>query len=78
MSTIHRELVGVAYRPPRRSRSTYGPWTRAHGASRRSGQPDSTHGRWTVGSPRVGSCEVFGESWRRAPLNDAIAHASST
>lgn len=37
---IHREVIGVPYRPARRSRPTYGPWTRALGASRSSGQPD--------------------------------------
>ena len=78
MSQNHREVIGVAYRPSRRSRPTYGPWTRASRASRRSGQPASTHGRWTVGAPRVGSCVALGESRRRAPLNDAMAHASST
>ena len=78
VSTIHREVIGVAYRPTRRPRPTYGQWTPARRASRSYRQPDSARGRWTVGAPSVGSCKVFGESWRRAPLNDAIAHASST
>ena len=77
VSTIHREVIGVAYRPARRSRPAFGPWTRARGASRSSGQPDSTHVRWTVGAPRVGPCVALSESKRRAPLNDAIAHGTS-
>ena len=47
------------------------------GASRSSGQPDSTHGRWTVRAPRVASFVTLGETRRRAPLNDAIAHGTS-
>ena len=77
VSTIHREVIGVACQPARRSRPTFGPWTQARGASRSSGQPNSTHGRWTVRAPRVGSCVALSESKRRAPLNDAIAHGTS-
>ena len=40
-------------------------------------QPYSTHGRWTVRAPRVGSRVALGETRRRAPLNDAIAHGTS-
>lgn len=76
MSTIHREAIGVAYRPARPSRPTYGPWTRARGVSRRSGQPESTRGRWTVGAPMARSCVAIAESRRRAPLNDAITDGS--
>ena len=35
--------------------------TRVRGASRRSGQPDCTHHRLTVGFPRVGLCVALGE-----------------
>ena len=76
VSTIHRPAMGVAYRPARPSRPTYGPWTRARGDSRRSGQPESTRGRWTVGAPMAGSCVAIGEPRRRAPLNDAITDGS--
>ena len=77
MPTIHRAVIGVAYRPARRSRPTYGPWTRARGASRRSGQPDPTHGRWTVGAPRVGSCVALGDSRRRTPSKRCNSHMAA-
>ena len=46
-------------------------------ASRSSRQPDPTHGRWTIEAPRIGSYVAIGESRRRAPPNDAIAHGTS-
>ena len=77
MSTIHREVIDVAYRPAQRSRPIYGPWTRARGASRRSSQSDFTHGSWTIGAPRVGSFVALGEQRRRGALHDAVAHGTS-
>ena len=62
--TIRREVIGVACRPARRFRPTYGPWTQARGASRSSGPPESTHSRWTVRAPRAG----LGVRRRRAGL----------
>ena len=76
VSTIHRDAIGVAYRPARPSRITSGLWTRARGVSRRSGQPESTRGRWTVGAPMARSCVAIAESRRRAPLDDAITGSS--
>ena len=79
VSTIHRKVIGVAYRPHNAPDTLMvrGLEQAEREDSRRSGQPDSTHGRWTVRAPRIGLCLALGESGRRAPLNDAIAHGTS-